>query len=39
MSNAQAVGTALVLLGALVLQRSAPPELDPVVETAAGPVV
>ena len=39
MTPAQAIGTALVLLGALVLQRSAPPELEPVVETAAGPVV
>lgn len=39
MTIAQAIGTALVLLGALVLQRSSPPELDPVVETAAGPVV
>ena len=35
----QAVGTALVLLGALVLQRSSEPQFEPVVETAAGPVV
>ena len=35
----QAVGAALVLLGALVLQRRSGPELDPLVETAAGPIV
>jgi drug/metabolite transporter (DMT)-like permease len=39
MTAVQAVGAALVLLGALVLQRGAEPELEPVVETAAGPVV
>ena len=39
MTVAQAIGTALVLLGALVLQRNSPPEFEPVVETAAGPVV
>jgi drug/metabolite transporter (DMT)-like permease len=39
MTAAQAVGTALVLLGALVLQRTAEPTLDPVIETAAGPVL
>jgi drug/metabolite transporter (DMT)-like permease len=39
MTAAQAVGTALVLLGALVLQRSSEPSLEPVVETAAGPVL
>ncbi len=38
MNPAQAVGTALVLLGALVLQRTAEPHLEPVVETAASPV-
>lgn len=35
----QAVGAALVLAGALVLQRGSAPNLEPVVETAAGPVV
>jgi drug/metabolite transporter (DMT)-like permease len=35
----QAVGAALVLGGALTLQRASAPELDPVVETAAGPMV
>jgi drug/metabolite transporter (DMT)-like permease len=39
MTLVQAFGTALVLLGALALQRGAAPELGPVVETAAGPVV
>ena len=39
MTVVQVLGTVLVLLGALVLQRSSPPELDPVVGTAAGPVV
>ncbi len=39
MTAVQAVGTALVLLGALVLQRSSEPAFEPVVETAAGPVV
>jgi drug/metabolite transporter (DMT)-like permease len=39
MTVVQVLGTVLVLLGALVLQRSSPPELEPVVETAAGPVV
>lgn len=39
MTVVQVVGTALVLLGALVLQRGAEPLLEPVVETAAGPVV
>ena len=39
LTAAQAAGTALVLLGALVLQRSSEPELEPLVETAAGPVV
>jgi len=35
----QAVGAALVLGGALTLQRASEPDLEPVVETAAGPVV
>ncbi len=35
----QAVGAALVLAGALVLQRGSEPDLEPVIETAAGPVV
>jgi drug/metabolite transporter (DMT)-like permease len=35
----QAVGAALVLAGALVLQRRSEPDLEPVIETAAGPVV
>jgi drug/metabolite transporter, DME family len=39
LTTAQAVGTALVLLGALVLQRGSEPQLEPLVETAAGPVV
>jgi drug/metabolite transporter (DMT)-like permease len=39
LSGVQVVGTALVLLGALVLQRSSEPQLEPVVETAAGPMV
>lgn len=39
MTAAQAVGVALVLLGALVLQRSSEPELEPMVEPAAGPVL
>jgi len=39
MTLVQALGTALVLLGALVLQRRSPPGLDPVVETAASPMV
>lgn len=39
MTLAQAAGTALVLVGALVLQRSSEPALEPVVETAAGPVL
>ncbi len=39
MTLAQAGGTALVLLGALVLQRSSEPQLEPIVETAASPVV
>ena len=39
MTVAQMAGTALVLLGALVLQRGSEPALEPLVETAAGPVV
>lgn len=39
MTGTQLLGTALVLLGALVLQRSSEPALEPMVETAAGPVV
>ena len=39
MTPARGVGAGLVLLGALVLQRSSEPELEPVLETAAGPVV
>ena len=39
MTGVQVLGTALVLLGALVLQRRSEPSLAPVVETAAGPVV
>ncbi len=39
MSPAQAVGAALVLTGALVLQRRSEPELEPMLETAAGPMV
>ena len=39
LSVAQAIGTGLVLLGALVLQRGAEPDLAPVVEAAAGPMV
>jgi len=39
LTPAQIVGTALVLVGALVLQRSSEPQLEAVVETAAGPVV
>ncbi len=39
MTLAQVIGTALVLLGALVLQRESEPALEPLVETAAGPVV
>ena len=35
----QVLGAALVLAGALVLQRRSEPNLEPVVETAAGPVV
>jgi drug/metabolite transporter (DMT)-like permease len=35
----QLLGAALVLLGALVLQRGSERDLEPVVETAAGPVV
>ena len=34
----QALGAALVLGGALTLQRASEPNLDPVVETAAGPM-
>jgi drug/metabolite transporter, DME family len=39
MTPTRAAGAALVLLGALVLQRSSEPELEPVLETAAGPMV
>jgi drug/metabolite transporter, DME family len=39
MAPAQVLGAALVLAGALVLQRRSEPDLEPVVETAAGPVV
>jgi drug/metabolite transporter (DMT)-like permease len=39
MTPAQLAGTALVLVGALVLQRGSEPDLEPVVETAAGPVL
>ncbi len=39
LTAAQAAGTVLVLAGALVLQRSSEPQLEPLVETAAGPVV
>jgi DME family drug/metabolite transporter len=39
MAPGQVSGTALVLLGALVLQRGAEPLLEPLVEMAAGPVV
>lgn len=35
----QAIGGVLVLAGALVLQRGSPPDLEPVVETAAGPMI
>lgn len=35
----QAAGGVLVLAGALVLQRGSEPDLEPVVETAAGPLV
>ncbi len=35
----QALGAALVLGGALTLQRVSEPNLEPVIETAAGPVV
>ena len=35
----QAVGAALVLAGALVLQRRSEPDLEPAIETATGPVV
>jgi len=35
----QAVGGALVLAGALVLQVGADPDLDPIEETAAGPIL
>jgi drug/metabolite transporter (DMT)-like permease len=35
----QAVGGVLVLAGALVLQVGADPDLDPVEEGAAGPIV
>ena len=39
MAPPQMLGTVLVLAGALVLQRGAEPELEPVVELAAGPMV
>ena len=39
MGPIQAVGGALVLAGALVLQLRSDPELEAVVETAAGPVM
>lgn len=39
MSPAQVAGTVLVLAGALVLQRGSDPDLEPMVEVAAGPVV
>ena len=39
MTPVQVLGAALVLAGALVLQRRSEPDLEPVVETAAGPVV
>jgi drug/metabolite transporter (DMT)-like permease len=38
LSPIQALGAALVLGGALTLQRASDPGLDPVVETAAGPL-
>jgi drug/metabolite transporter (DMT)-like permease len=39
MTPTQIGGAALVLLGALVLQRRSEPELEPMLETAAGPIV
>jgi drug/metabolite transporter (DMT)-like permease len=39
MGPVQLAGAALVLLGALVLQRRSEPNLEPVVETAAGPAL
>ncbi len=39
MGSVQLAGAGLVLLGALVLQRRSEPDLEPVVETAAGPAL